>query len=129
MLVCFSPPTSQIVFIVHAWPGHPFPLVQQDKLIFEDGLPKFLYFFRQTLVPISKSFFNRLDSVVSLFLWLDGLPYCFILPYAFLLIVEVWCSSNSCGIIGQQYWLRRDGGFLSLEKSGWINKLGPHPPM
>lgn len=102
-----------------AWSSLPLSTIGRVNLLKMVYLPKFLYFFRQTPVPMSKSFFNRLDGVMSLFLLagrtvtLSPSTLCLPVNRGYLALPKfLWYN-------WKHYWLRRDGGFLILKKSGW----------
>lgn len=64
-----NPLLSQLQQKCSTWKSLPLTPVGRGNLLKMIYLPKFLYFFRYTPIPIPKSFFCRLESIVISFIW------------------------------------------------------------
>lgn len=65
----FLPLVAKTASDFERWVALPLSLVGRANLIKMVILPKFLYLFQHIPVLISKSFFDKLDTVISKFLW------------------------------------------------------------
>lgn len=69
-----SPLLTQFSKKCHLWKTLPLSPVGGVNLLKMVYLPKFVYFFRITPCPIPKSFFQKLDSIISTFVWAGKIP-------------------------------------------------------
>lgn len=69
-----TPVVSSLSQTCASWKTLPLTLVGRVNLIKMSILPKFLYLFRQTPIPIPNTFFNKLYSIITSFIWNGGTP-------------------------------------------------------
>lgn len=69
-----SPVVNQLSQKCTTWKSLPLTPVGRVNLVKMSILPKFTYLFPQTPVPIPKSFFNKLDGIITSFVWNGKIP-------------------------------------------------------
>lgn len=70
------PVLQQFIHRCNIWRNLPLTPVGRVNLIKISYLPKFLYIFRQSPVPIPAAFFPKLDRAITSFIWAGSNPPC-----------------------------------------------------
>lgn len=69
-----TPVVSQLSHRCAIWKNLPLTPVGRVNLVKMTVLPRFTYLFRHTPIPIPVSFFNKLDSIITSFVWKGTMP-------------------------------------------------------